>query len=385
MSGRHVAILDLVRPVPQFPVRGRLRVVDRRFQNDDGWWPWRGVSDFTAVYYVQNGREDLLAARFDAYAAVGRTLVRIFGNLNWPWFGISVDWRSAGYEAALLKTIQLANERGLYVELCCYGAAEFFANDMDYSMATELYATIAKAHPGVIIRLANEPYKNGWTNADDPRLLALADFTASILGHRDFAVGDAGDGNVPVLQTVAQHCHVALVHPDRTDDPNDARFRRWVDHLKSSAEMLEQLPATTAFVFDEPMGAGVRVYGKRDDDPDALLAAMLVSECLGVGYTYHWIAEEQAFAADALPGMTGFDAVRRDLPNDPAWAFSNSTPVATIEWAGKVGKTRNMIKDNSAWSVAYGEADWNSLTWNTGWFGSTRVAGPRIRVNEVVS
>jgi len=204
-----------------------------------------------------------------------------------------------------------------------------------------------------------------------------------VLGHRDFAVGDAGDGNVPVLQTVAQHCNVALIHPDRTDDPNDSRFRRWVDHLKESSDILPQLPQTSALVFDEPMGAGVRVYGKRDDDPDALLAAMIVAQFCETGYTYHWIPEEKAFTADALPGMAGFNKLRYELPFDPTWQFSNSEPVDSITWTGKTGKTRNTLNGNHAWSVAYGEADWHSLKWDAGWTPSEKFAGPRIRVNEV--
>ena len=149
--------------------------------------------------------------------------------------------------------------------------------------------------------------------------------------------------------------------------------------------MKEQLRHDAAFVFDEPMGAGVREEGRRGEDPDAHLAAMLVAHFLETGYTYHWIPEEKAFAADKLPGMAGFDVLKKDLPNDASWTFSNSTPVATIEWAGKVGKTRNTLNGQDAWSVAYGEADWSTLGWTAGWFAQERFAGPRIRVNQLVS
>lgn len=376
---------DSPRIFSQYQVKGRLKVVNQHFQNDNGWWPWWGISDFTGIHYVQTGQENIIVPRYDAYAKAGRTNVRTFGNLNWPWFGTVVDWRSAGYWEALEHTRRLLNERNLYMHLTCFGAQEFFTNDTQYEEATRRYAEFTRDNPGVFLHLANEPFKNGWTNADDPRLLHLADVAASILGHRDFAVGDAGDGNVPVLQAVAQHCNVALVHPDRTDDPNDSRFRRWVDHIKASAEMKDELPFTSAFVFDEPMGAGARVYGKRDDDPDAHLAAMLVAEWCDAGYTYHWIPEENAFQVGNLPGMAGFDALRRDLPIDPDWGFSNSIPVKDIVWTGKIGKTRNTINGQDAWSVAYGEADWNSLTWNAGWFAQERFAGPRIRVHSLVS
>lgn len=379
MTGRFVPILDPVRSGRN--IAGRLRVVAQHVHNDLGPWPWWGISDFTGIHYVQTGQESVITKRYDAYAAAGRTIVRTFANLNWPWFGIAIDWRSPGYWEALERDRQVLNERGLYMHLTCYGAAEFFQNDGQYREATRRYAEFTRDHPGVFLHLANEPYKNGWTNADDPRLLELADLAASILGHRDFAVGDAGDGNIPVLQTVARHCNVALIHPTRTEH-QDGRWRNWVDHLKEAADILPQLPSS-ALVFDEPMGAGTRDIGRRDDDPDALLAAMLVSIFCETGFVYHWIAEERAFEADALPGMVGFDALRQDLPIAPDWTFSNSAPVAGIVWAGLVGKTRNTLHGTDAWSVAYGEAAWDSLRWMTGWNPRERFAGPRIRVTTL--
>ncbi len=332
------------------------------------------------MHYIQTGQDSDFLSRADAYAAAKRTACRIFGNIGGN-LG-PVDYRSPGYWPAVERTYAELTARGLYTSFTCYGYAEIVPDDATYRSLTRDYAQFAKAHPGVILRLANEPYKNGWTNADDPRLLELADITAEVLGHRDFGIGDAGDGNIPVIQTTLEHCNIALVHPDRSE-PQDGRYRRWVDHLKSSAEMREQFRADAAFVFDEPMGAGVRQLGKRDDDPDALLAAMIVSEFLGCGFTYHWIPEEHAFPANALPGMNEFGSLASDIPITPDWQFSNSEPVATIEWTGLVGKTRNTLRGQQAWSVAYGEADWASLGWTAGWTSRERFAGPRIRVNEL--
>lgn len=362
---------------PLFNVRGRLRVVDGRFQNDDGWWPWWSVSDFAAVEYVRTGQQLLIAKRFAAYAAQARTMVRIFGNIGGS-LG-PVDHRQPGYWEALHRTVNLANSYGMYVELCCYGAAEFIQDDDEYRRLTIQYAQFALDREGVFIRIANEPYKNGWTNADDPRLLELANLTAGILGHKDFAIGDAGDGNIPVLQTTLQHCNVALVHPDRKESHDD-RWRRWVDHIKASAEMKEQLRADAAFVFDEPMGAGARQEARRDDDPDALLAAHLVAQFCNCGYTYHWIPEENAFHPDQLPGLSGFARLARYLPITPDWKFSNTIPVEAITWSGKVGKTRNTLSGNKAWTVAYGEADWDSRLWTPGYTPTDVLSGPRIRV-----
>jgi len=106
----------------QHPINGRLRVVDQHFQNDNGAWPWWGISDFTAAWYIQTGQQGVLSKRLDAYASKGRTIVRTFGNLNWPWFGISIDWRSPGYWDALEQVRKMANARGMYMHLTCFGA-----------------------------------------------------------------------------------------------------------------------------------------------------------------------------------------------------------------------------------------------------------------------
>jgi hypothetical protein len=378
MSGGSVVLLGGHSQTAK-PIAGRIRVVDGRFQNDDGWWPWRSISDFAAVHYFQTGQDADFLGRADAYAAAKRTAVRIFGNIGGN-LG-PVDYRSPGYWPAVERTYAELTSRGLYTSFTCYGYAEIIPDDATYQSLTRDYAQFAKANPGVIIRLANEPYKNGWTNADDPRLLELADIAAEVLGHRDFGIGDAGDGNIPVIQTTLEHCNIALVHPSRDED--SSIYRRWVNHLKSSAEMRDKWRSDAAFVFDEPMGAGVRIPGRRDDDPDALLAAMVVSEFLGCGFTYHQIPEEHAFPADALPGLNEFGTLAADIPITPDWQFSNSVPVATIEWSGLPGKTRNTLSGKKAWSVAYGEADWNSLGWTAGYHATERFAGPRIRVNEL--
>jgi hypothetical protein len=361
-------------------IAGRIRVVDRRFKNDRGWWAWRGISDFSAIAYVLNGQESELVQRLDAYAAAGRTIVRIFGNIGGAL--PNVNYLMPGYWEALEHTASLVNARGMYVSLCCYGAAEVFHDDDQYAETARRYAQFAAAHPGVVIRLANEPYKNGWENCDDPRLLALADLTASVLGHRDFAIGDPNDEALAPLQISAEHCNIAMLHPSRTEASD--RWRRWVDHLKEGADLLPQLRTGVALVFDEPMGAGVRAAARRDDDPDAHMAAQVVATLTGCGYTYHWIPEEHAFTAAALPGLASFGVLAPALPVSPDWGFSNSIPVDSIAWSGLPGKTRNMLRGTEAWSVAYGEPDWNSLTWNDGWSATERYAASRVRVFALV-
>ena len=360
-------------------VSGRLRVVDRRFHNDNGWWAWRGISDFAAVAYVLTGREGELASRFDAYARAGRTIVRIMGMLGTWAPDLNFSPNTAGYWEALDHLVWLANRRGLYVELCAFADAQVVVPDAQVRAhwVTD-FTDFTQDHPGVILQLANEPFKNGWSEADDPALLALAGQAARELGHKDFSIGDPVDGDDPDasaetvnrLITLSYHSNLVVLHSSRKEDT--ARFRRWVDHLEGVTEILPKLQPGVALVHDEPMGAGARQPGKRDNDPDALLAAMVCSTIIGCGYTYHWIPEEHAFDPAALPGLDPqAAAVLSQLPTSPDWRYLNDSwagsPTQGITWWGQTGKLRHLVKGNQAWSLAYGEGDFNSVQWRPGW------------------
>jgi hypothetical protein len=368
-------------------VVGRVRAVQRHFQNDAGWFPWRGISDLPGVAWVLNGgRESQLVYRLNAYATANRTIVRMCGMLAWP--GLDhFSPRDPGYWDALAHTYELVTSRGLYLELCCFADAQIIVPDPHERQAwMTQFGGFMASRPGIIPQIANEPFKNGWTEADDPALFDLADQLAGILGHRDFSIGDPVDGDDVDssaatnfrLEQLSQHSRIVVMHPDRGSHGDPSRWRRWVDHLEGFYDVLPDLAPETALVFDEPMGAGL-VYqdGKRDNDPDAFTAAQMVALAVGCGYTYHWMPGE-GVPADNLPGIAG--DLLPAVPVSPDWRYYNDSwsgaPTEGITWTGATGKLRNLVRGNQAWTVAYGQGDWSSVKWRPGWTPRVVYSGP---------
>lgn len=373
-------------------IAGRLRVQERHFVDDAGWVGWRGVSDLAAIGYVLTGRADEVWTRFDAYVRGRRTVVRVLGMLGtdgWVRAGLGFSPRSPGYWAALGDVVMQAEARGMRVEFCFFADAQIVCpSEGERNVWLDLFADFCRAHPTVIPQLVNEPMFNGWDEADDPRLLRMADTLAARLGHRDFSIGDTRDGDNPdasaettaKLVTVSKHCTIAVLHPDRSYG-SDNRYRRWVDHLEGMTDVIRLLANQGAYVIDEPIGAArVGQPGRRDADPDAFVAAQAVAICCGFGFTYHFIASEIDVAQ--LPGFYEAADVLASMPVSPDWIYLNDSwpgaPTEGITWTGKTGKMRNLVRGGEAWTVAYGEGDWNSVRWRGGWTAARQYEGPRV-------
>lgn len=381
--------------LPTANIDGRLRVERRRFKNDAGWFSWRGVSDLAALGYILNGREAEVWRRFDAYARAKRTVVRVLGMLGappWVSAGLAFSPLTPGYVDARARLVAAANSRGLYVEFCLFADAQYVVPDAHERRAwLEEFARFCLAQPGVVPQLVNEAFQNGWSEADDPDLLALADVFAGIVGHRDFSISDPKDGDNPdaseettarILKT-AKHANIVVMHPDRSY--GDAkRYRRWVDHLEGMFDVIGLLPADVAYVVDEPIGAApTGIPGRRDNDPDAFIAAQFVSACCGFGgFTYHKIDGE--IDVDALPGFYEIADLLAQVPTSPDWRYLNDSwpgaPTEGIRWIGQEGKMRHLVNGGRAWSVAYGQADFDSVVWRHGFTPKVVFSSPRVRV-----
>lgn len=374
---------------PVVPVAGRIRTMDRRFHNDVDWWSWLGVSDLSGVAWVMNGgREAQLVRRLDAYQQARRTVVRMTGMLAWPGLD-SFSPHFRGYWEAMDHTYRLVTDRGMYLELCFFADAQTIVPDtqMRRTWMTQ-FGDFCRERPCIIPQCANEAFKNGWSDCDDPALLELAEILATRLGHRDFSIsdpaGEQGEGGSVVkdkLVMLSHHSNICVIHSDRSQHGDTKRWRRWIDHLEGFTDVMAEMRQGTALVHDEPMGAGPQyVDGRRDNDPDAFVAAQMVSLCCGLGYTYHWIVGEGLDAAN-LPGIAG--ELMPAIPITPEWRYYNDSwlgsPTEGITWHGLEGKLRHLVRNNQAWSVAYGDGDWNSVRWRPGW--SPRVVHQSQRVS----
>lgn len=338
-----------------------------------------------------------MRARFDAYARARRTVVRVLMMLgSKPWVDAGLDFSPStpGYWDAVDRLVDEANGRGLYVEPCAFADAQIVmpSAEMRHDFV-DRFALYCWTHPGLVPQLANEPFKNGWQEADDPALLALAEAFALVAGDRNFSIGDPMDGDNPdasaetttKLKTLAQRSSIVVLHPDRSFGSDD-RWRRWIDHLEGMTDVVHNLAPNAAYVIDEPIGAApTAIPGRRDNDPDAFVAAQVVALCCGFGFTYHKIDGE--ISVDALPGFHEVADLLASIPVSPEWIYLNDSwpgaPTEGITWVGKTGKVRNLVRGNQAWTVAYGEADWSSVRWRSGFTPTPIYEGARCHVWKV--
>lgn len=378
-------------------IAGRIRVDKRRLRNDAGWFPWLGVSDLAALGYILSGREAEVWRRLDAYQRARRTVVRVLGMLGappWQAAGLAFSPRTPGYVEARARLVAEANRRGLYVKFDLFADAQIVVPDAGERRGwLDEFAQFCLANPGVIPGLANEPFKNGWASAVDPALIELAERFAAIVGHRDFAIGDPTDGDnqdasaetTAEFMTLSRHSNLLVLHPDRKFG-GDGRWRRWLDHLEGMFDVVSALPPFVAYVIDEPIGAAPAADpGRRDSDPDAFIAGQFVAACCGFGFTYHKIDSE--IDVDALPGFYEAADLLARVPASPDWHYLNDSwpgaPTDGIRWRGETGKMRNLVAGDQAWTVAYGDADFDSVTWRPGWTPHVEFAGARARVWSV--
>jgi hypothetical protein len=337
-------------------IHGRLRVQDGRLANDAGWFAWQGISEFSAIHLVATGREAELVRRLDRAAAAGRNGIRVLGMAR-HLFELSPA--QPGYLAALDRVLELAAARGLYVELCVFADAQDVMPDAGERRAwLRALAGRYRDDPRILWQIANEARKNGWREADDDALISLARDLATVLGHRDFSISDPLDGDdeaatadmLARFERLARESSILVLHGSRKED--GARVR-WVEHLKGFRDVVAEIQRRVGRplygIHDEPMGAAAaREPGRRDNRAAAHAAAAYTAAVLGLGYTYHYIAEQ----SDATPGL---DLARgaASLAPSPDYRYTNANLAGS--WIGSFdGYSKIRPAHNDVRGVAVG-------------------------------
>lgn len=386
---------------PSSKIAGRIRIERRRLRNDAGWFANRGVADFGAVGHELKGRGGQVDDREAHYARCCRTVERQLGMLaheSWVSRDLAFGPRDVGYWNAVERRVLAANARGIYVKFGLFADAQIYMpSHEDRKVLVREFAAFCREHPGVIPQMANEPYKNGWESADDPKLLELARLFAQEVGHRDFYVGDVGDsggenntdGNNKMVgkwNAIGAICNGLDIHSSR-DQPPDNRYSRAIDHLEGFTDLISQITNRDAAIDqEEPIGSHpVCDPGRRECRPDAQVAGMAVGLACGYGgYTLHWIPEESG--QGPVETCAGLDpeacAVMARIPASPDWIYLNDAwpgaPTRGVRFSGKEGKLRHLVCGNQAWSVVYGEG-W-SIDWVPGWTATTEYASQNVQI-----
>ena len=354
-------------PSPPVAALTPLRVEQGRLRNDHGWLHWRGLSEFSALHLVRTGSEGELIRRLDRAQACGRNGIRVLMMAR-NMFDLAPSM--VGYWLAADRMVALAEAHGLYVEACLFADAQDVMPDAhSRQVLTLAFAAWCREHPTVFPQLCNEPFKNGFTGATDPELLALADQFAANYG-KPFSIGDpqdvvddkaTGEPLRGALTTLGQRSAVLVLHGERK--AQDARWAPWVDHLKGFDEVYHNGTGTYR-IHDEPMGAAsVTIDARRDSRGEAHLAAALVCAVMGVGFTYHYISEQD----DATPGLERCVG-QMLVPASPDFIFRNAgTPGAcVVAFEPGLDKIRTCDNGHEAWAVGYGHAP-AGVTWAAGW------------------
>lgn len=371
-------------PPPPVPELGALSVRLGRLWDGQQFIGWRGVSEFSALHLARIGDLAELVLRFDRAKEGGCNGVRVLAMAK-NLFDLKPS--QPGYWAALDTMLALANERGLYLELCIFADAQDImpAHEDRLRFAHEV-AAWATGKAGLMLQLSNEPWKNGWQSAVDPQLLEIAQ-KAGLPGI--FSIGDPIDqvtdattGN-PLrgqLDTLSNYSQVLVLHGERKMP--DGRYAGWVDHLKGFDEVYTN-PRGCYRIHDEPMGAASTWQpGRRDNRPDAHRAAALVCAVLGIGFTYHYIAEQDP----AQPGLDG-QRYAQLVPQDPEFTFKNAgTGGASVVKFQGWDKVRTCDNGREAYAVMYGHTNSGmvrNVEWAPGWTVADRIViGPSVELHR---
>lgn len=353
---------------------GRLRIENGRPRDDAGYLQWRGISEFDLIHLVRTGQEAEAQRRINRGANAGRNVFRVFcraANL------FELDHRQPGYWEAADRVLALITAVGARAEyVACCDAQDLPLDERRTYLAT--LCTRYRNNPAFILQIANEPFKNGWSGALDSGLLALAEVAASILGHRDFSIGDPQDGDnedasaetVRACVELAKRSNIIVMHSSRAGDaqPSGERFRRWIDHMEGFYDAIAECHKVNPNAWgchDEPMGFADAPFVAghvRETDPEAALAGELTAQMIGCGFTYHYIA----FQNDGTPGLDLLKQFTSGLPVDPAWTYRNDSwqGAATRGYNGW-GKVRTWTDGQHAFVLASG-TNKGIITWANG-------------------
>lgn len=346
-----------------------LRIESGRFRTDEGFLVPRFYSIFHALPLVRDGNLTELRRLLKRAADARCNGIRVFGS--WYYVGdgresYRFSMNDAGWFEWMGGVLTEAANYGLRVELSYFCDAQVYVpSSQDRIRLIENLASWSKDKPSLIVTVANEARKNGWSEADDPALLDLVKrFRAinnkTLIGASDPA--DAGSESSADEYNRKQEnithagVNLLLVHAERK-----ARYA-WVDHLKGAAETPDAVGFNGICWHQEPMGgASHDVDGRRDGSTIAHVAAACVGAMTGA-YTYmHRQLED-----DVCPGLLE-SARAANIPGSPDYRFVNATLHGSpVSWFTGYDKCRTKTNDVRGWVVAYGVNE-GTITYAPGW------------------
>lgn len=341
-----------------------LYVEDGRLRNESGFEHINGVSDFAAIWYIMNGREEELKTRLDYYQFCNRRDVRSFCMLNWANNGgptpIEFSPFDSGFWDAAHRLTELNAQRGMYTYLDLFADAQRF-NRLQREYLVHEFADFYNSHVDCVLPgLCNEAQFNGFKSAIDPELLSYAKTFAALIGHFNFVISDSLDGeseedteiSTNIYVILADYSNILAMHPSRTRTGDEWR---WINHLKTFADQISTVKQKTGnkniYGFHrEPMGAAGQDSGNRDSNPYHHIAANFVANCCGLGYVAHYIPEQD-------PTFPGLDimGLARQISASPDFQYINAgLGGSSVRSFSGYEKVRPLQNGKDMFAVGYG-------------------------------
>lgn len=331
-----------------------LRVEGQSFRTQSGRFEWRGISAFRLVEMIAHGREREATAFLDWADKQDLTVVRVFVmarnlfNLP-PTDGL----------AALPRLLELADKRGVYVEIVAL--ADTVKVRVDLEAHVKAVGAIAARYGNALVEIANEPGHS----TQDPRLHdpAFVERLAALVPEP-----------VPVAFGSAEY------------DPRYAGGDYATYHFprkRGLGHVLELARGATLvdkwrkpLISDEPIGAAAEtIGGRRDSDPRHFRAAGVVTRLTGMSATFHYEGGLQARipAGRELECFKAWLAGLQMLDGLPAGGrFIDGAAVISIaDVAGAQAAFARMFK-SEVWLVLLEPSAKISARWKDGWRESSR-------------
>lgn len=261
-------------------VPGRLRVDGTLFANADGSrFHWRGITAFRLVEMVASGRDADAAAYLDWAAKNGVTVVRVLTMATHLF-----ELAPADGLRALPRLLELARERGLHVEVVALAdTLELTPAAIDAHVAAT--GKIAAAHPNALLEIANEPFHP--TQHPSLHDRATLDRLASLVPGE---VLTAYGSDAPEASGGGDYVTVHM--------PRGAGWAH-VRGLSQGAALVRQYGRPV--VSDEPIGVAAETAGgRRDNSPERLRAAALLTRMSGMHATFHYEGGLQATVPEGV-------------------------------------------------------------------------------------
>ena len=347
-------------PVPAAPAQAaqvasaHLQIAGSQFRTSDGrTWPWRGITSFRLLEQLAAGRTDEVE-RYLAWAAAEKlSIVRVLAMAK-HLFELSPDRGRAHLDDLLTR----AARHNLHVEIVAL--ADTGSYDVAAADQVSAIAAIAARHPNAVLEIANEPY-HATQRPEVHERKQLAAWLSLV------------PGAVPV----------ATGADDTFDDSSDGEFvtyhfsrssgqQGW-GHVLALAEghaVRERL--RKPLINDEPIGAGQTYQpGRRDDNPDRMRAAALLTRMTGMGGTFHYEGGLQSRIPEAVE-LACFKAWQEawvHLPDDieSQWTFRPAGANGSVATVSGAAGAWEVQKRNEVWLLIVGAPSSPKVQWASGW------------------